>query len=65
MQAVAQGQVAGQIAAPGIAEGLPAAGGTASPEIERAMALKQQIVKNVQSAPQDASRLVQNWMHGA
>ena len=30
-----------------------------------AMALKQQIVKNVQSAPQDAGRLVQNWMQGS
>jgi flagellar M-ring protein FliF len=34
-------------------------------EVEQAMALKQQIVKNVQAAPQDAGRLVQNWIRGA
>jgi flagellar M-ring protein FliF len=34
-------------------------------EMDRAMALKQQIVKNVQTAPQDAGRLVQDWIRGA
>ncbi len=63
MRAMAEGQVAGQSAS--AAAGLPAAGSNAAFEMERAMALKQQIVKNVQSAPQDASRLVQNWMQGA
>ncbi len=65
MQAVTAGQAAAQIGMTPRAEGLPAAGGNTSIDVERAMALKQQIVKNVQSAPQDASRLVQNWMHGA
>ena len=40
-------------------------GSNSALEMERAVALKQQIVKNVQTAPQDAGRLVQNWIRGA
>jgi flagellar M-ring protein FliF len=46
-------------------EALLGVGANPALEVERAMALKQQIVQNVQSAPQDAGRLVQNWIRGA
>jgi flagellar M-ring protein FliF len=40
-------------------------GSNAALEIERALALKQQIVKNVHAAPQDAGRMVQGWIREA
>jgi flagellar M-ring protein FliF len=66
LQALGEGQLAAQLSGAGASgAGLPAASPASALEMERAMALKQQIVKNVQSAPQDAGRLVQNWMQGA
>lgn len=61
----AEGEAAGQSFAPAGSEGFLASGGNPALEIERAMALKQQIVNNVQTAPQDAGRLVQNWIREA
>jgi flagellar M-ring protein FliF len=64
VQALGEGQAPAQFAGSASAAGLPAAGPTLTKEMEHAVALKQAIVTNVQKAPQDASRLVQNWMQG-
>src|SRR5579872_5245288 len=58
-------EVAGQMVEPGGNDAFLASGLNSGIEIERAMVLKQQIVQNVQTAPQDAGRLVQNWIRGA
>jgi flagellar biosynthesis/type III secretory pathway M-ring protein FliF/YscJ len=64
-RAIGEREVAGQLAEPVGNEGLLTSGVSSGVEIDRALALKQQIAKNVQTAPQDAGRLVQNWIRGA
>jgi len=58
-------EVAGQLVEPAGNNGLLVPDSNPALEMERAMVLKQQIVKTVQTAPQDAGRLVQNWIREA
>ncbi len=60
-----EAEVAGLPAGASGNEALLGSGSNPALEMQRAMALKQQIVNNVQTAPQDAGRLVQNWIRGA
>jgi hypothetical protein len=63
--ALAAREVPGQLPEPATSDALLSSAGQPGLEMERALALKQAIVKNVQTAPQDAGRLVQNWIRGA
>lgn len=64
-RALGERAVAGQLPQPVGNEGMLPAGSNPVVQVEHAMALKQAIVQNVQTAPQDAGRLVQNWIRGA
>ena len=57
--------IAAQLAEPVRTDGLLPAGSHSGLELPQAMALKQQLAKNVQSDPHDAGRLVQNWIREA
>jgi flagellar M-ring protein FliF len=57
--------IAAQLAQPARTEALLPTGSNLGLELQQAMALKQQIAKNVQTDPHDAGRLVQNWIRGA
>jgi flagellar biosynthesis/type III secretory pathway M-ring protein FliF/YscJ len=65
LPAAGAGVAAPQLGQPAGNEGLLAQGVGASPEFQRAVALKQQIVEKVTTEPENAGRLVQNWLRSA
>jgi len=65
LPAGAAGVAAPQLGQPAGNEGLLAQGTGTSPEFQRAVALKQQIVEKVTTEPENAGRLVQNWLRSA
>jgi flagellar M-ring protein FliF len=61
-----EGQTASQLGEPiGGNDALLAAELNQRMELQQTAALRQQLAKNVQTDPQDAGRLVENWMRGA
>ena len=65
LPAAGAGLASAQLGQPPGTEGLlPQATGV-SPEFQRAVALKQQIVEKVTTEPENAGRLVQNWLRSA